>query len=200
MTKAQAVDRQNCCGILIDVQDFFLAQVGKRRQAELKVNTANFVRLLNYFKLPLVVTMEKPVERKGLVPKKISNIFEDGAARFEKEFFDLTKEDEIRDYLVGLNRKQVLIAGCETDVCVLQSCLGLIRLGFDVFLVEELLFSSAPRVEAAVARMQQEGAILLSYKTLYYELSQAVEGGRHRSEMELQFGPLPDNLPDFSVE
>ena len=50
-------------------------------------------------------------------------------------------------------KTQILVAGCETDVCVLQSCLGLLSLDYEVYLMEELLFSSSPHVESAVARM-----------------------------------------------
>ena len=62
----------------------------------------------------------------------------DMAKLFEKDFFDLTKERQIRAHLEQLNKKQLVLAGCETDVCVLQSCLRL-----QVYLVEELLFSSS---------------------------------------------------------
>ena len=71
------------------------------------------------------------------------------ATTFEKDFFDLTKETKIKAHLTRLKRKQMIVAGCETDVCVLQSCLGLLDLGYEVFAVEELLFSSAQRVSAA---------------------------------------------------
>jgi hypothetical protein len=79
---------------------------------------------------------------------------------------------------------------------VLQSCLGLIGLGYEVFVVEDLVFSSARDVKAAIARLQAEGAVLLSYKTLYYELIQAVGGSRHADAMVADFGPFPDDLPD----
>jgi nicotinamidase-related amidase len=191
---------ESCCGIIVDVQDFFLSLIGGRRQLEIKANTANLVRLLRYFDIPLVVTLEKPVEQKGIIPKEISNHLDDSTARFEKRFFDLTKDKKIVDHLERLNRRQAVVAGCETDVCVLQSCLGLLRLGYDVFLVEELLFSSSASVESALARMRGEGAVLLSYKSLYYELLKAVEGGRHAQDMLARFGPFPDDLPDSAVD
>ena len=100
-----------------------------------------------------VVTLERPVDRKGAVPAGIKATLGSATKQFEKSFFDLTKEKPIRAHLKRLNKKQVVIAGCETDVCVLQSCLGLLDLGFDVFAVEELLFSSASRTEAAVEQL-----------------------------------------------
>jgi len=115
---------------------------------------------------------------------------------FEKDFFDLTKEKKIADHLARLGRTQALVAGCETDVCVLQSCLGLLDLGHEVFVVEDLLFSSSRNVEAAIARMRAEGAAAITYKTLLYELIEAVEGGRHADLLTRTYGPFPDDLPD----
>ena len=92
-----------------------------------------------------------------------------------------------------------IVAGCETDVCVLQSCLGLLSLGYEVYVVEELLFSSSRNVDSAIARMKAEGAIFLTYKTLYHELVESVENDRH-TEKSLETLNLPDDLPDSAVQ
>ena len=96
-------------------------------------------------------------------------------------------------YLKRLKKKQIIVAGCETDVCVLQSCLGLLDLGFDVFAVEELLFSSTSRTEAAVERLKSAGVIFVSYKTLYFELVEAVADGPHEAKMIARLGAFPDD-------
>ncbi|MEZ5786847.1 MAG: isochorismatase family protein [Xanthobacteraceae bacterium] len=188
-----------CCGVIIDVQDFFLDQVEKRARARIKVNTRNYVRLLDYFRAPMVATLERPVEHKGTLPKEIAKPLGERAQIFEKDYFDLTKEKPIRDHLARLKRKQMIVAGCETDVCVLQSCLGLLGLGYQVFLVEELLFSSARDVDAAVTRLNAAGAVFLSYKTLFYEMIEAVDGGRHGEKLLRTFGDFPEDVPDAAV-
>jgi isochorismate hydrolase len=194
MTKR--VIAESCAGAIIDVQDFFLAQLdGPAARARMETNLVNFARLLGYFRIPIVATLERPVAFKGGLPDPLEARLAE-AKLFEKDFFDLTKEKEIRDHLARLQKQQFVIAGCETDVCVLQSCLGLIDLGYEVFVIEDLVFSSAHDVEAALARMQTEGAVLLSYKTLYYELIQAVGGGPHADAMVAAFGSFPDDLPD----
>ena len=194
MTKR--VIAENCAGAIIDVQDFFLAQIdGPDARANMETNLANFARLLAYFRIPIVATLERPVERKGALPDPLKARLV-AAKLFEKDFFDLTKDQNIRDHLAELKKKQIVVAGCETDVCVLQSCLGLLDLGYEVFVVEDLVFSSAHDVAAAFARIHAEGAVLLSYKTLYYELIEAVAGGGHVEAMVAAFGPFPDDLPD----
>jgi nicotinamidase-related amidase len=197
MTRRIAHDQ--CFGAIIDVQDFFLDQVDKGLRAKLKTRIKQFARLLGHFRVPIVVTLERSVDRKGRLPKEIKKHLGESVTTFEKNFFDLTKEDEIAAHLAQLKKKQALLAGCETDVCVLQSCLGLLDLGYEVFLIEEILFSSSRNVDAAVARMQAEGAVLLSYKSLYYELIAAVDGGPHAEKLLQAFGPLPDDLLDTAA-
>ena len=188
-----------CCGVIIDVQDFFLSQAGEGLRSKIIANTGSFARLLAYFRIPIVVTLERPVDQKGSCPREIMTYLGDMAKLFEKDFFDLTKDRQIREHLEHLDKKQLVLTGCETDVCVLQSCLGLLSLDYEVYLVEELLFSSSPNVESAVARMQSAGAVLVSYKTLYYELLGSVRGNGFSEEMEQQFGPLPEDLPDSAA-
>jgi nicotinamidase-related amidase len=194
------VDHDRCLGVLIDVQEFFLSQVDKRLQSRLKKNITYFVRLLGYFRVPTLVTLERPVERKGTLPADIRVHLGDQVETFHKDFFDLTKDKKIGEYVGRSNKKQIIIAGCETDVCVLQSCLGLLHLGYEAYVVEDLLFSSSRNVEVAIARMQAEGAIFLTYKSLYYELVEAVDGGAHAKRMIARFGPLPEDLPDCAAE
>lgn len=199
MPTVKRIIPSHCLGVIIDVQEFFIDQADKRLRPKIKTNTRNLARLLGYFRVPIVVTLEKPVDQKGALPKEIGKHLNDLAVTFEKNFFDLTKEKTIKDYLRQLKRKQAVVAGCETDVCVLQSCLGLLGLGYEVFVVEDLLFSSASDVCAAIARMKAEGAIFLTYKSLYYELVAAVEGGRHSEKIFDELGPFPDDLPDTAV-
>lgn len=199
MKQARRIARDRCCGVIVDVQDFFLAQIDKRQRGRIKTNTANFVRLLNYFQIPIVLTIERPIDIKGTLPDEIGMHLCANARSFEKSFFDLCKEKTIRSHLAGMKKQQAIVAGCETDVCVLQSCLGLLDLGCEVFLVEELIFSSARNVEAALDRMKAEGVVVLSYKTLFYELFEAVESYRHREKMFAAFGPFPDDLPDMAL-
>jgi nicotinamidase-related amidase len=200
MTMVKRIVPDHCLGVIVDVQGFFLAQAAKHLRSKIRMNIKNFARLLGYFRLPIVVTLERPVDLKGSLPREINKHLSDLAQTFEKDFFDLTREKKIREYLARLKKTQVIVAGCETDVCVLQSCLGLLGLGYEVYVVEDLLFSSSRNVDTAIARMKAEGAVFLTYKSLYYELIAAVEGGRQTEKILETFGPFPDDLPDCAAQ
>ena len=197
MVKRIVADR--CWGAIIDVQELFISQTDKRLWSKITKNINNFARLLGHFRIPIVFTLERPVDQKGGLPEEVSKHVVRAAKIFEKDFFDLTREQEIAHYIARLKKKQVLVAGCETDVCILQSCLGLLGLGYEVYVVEDLLFSSSRKVDSAIARMKAEGAVFLTYKSLYYELIEAVEGG-HRDKVVKTFGPFPEDLPDATVQ
>jgi|SRR5262245_37666830 len=196
---AKRIAADDCWGLIVDVQDFFLSQADKRFRSNIETNVKNFARLLGYLRIPIVVTLERPVDEKGCLPAEIGKHVRIAAKIFEKDFFDLTREKNITNYIARLKRKQAIVAGCETDVCVLQSCLGLLGLGYEVYVVEDLLFSSSRTVDAAIARMKAEGAVLLTYKSLYYELIETVGGARARDKVLERFGPLPDDLPDAAL-
>jgi isochorismate hydrolase len=200
MTAAKRIAVDRCWGLIIDVQEFFLSQIDTSLRSKLETNIENFARLLGYFRVPMVATLERPVDQKGALPSEIAKHASGNAKIFEKDFFDLTKEKKIADYIARLKKKQVIVAGCETDVCVLQSCLGLLGLGCDVYVVEELVFSSSRNVDAASARMKAAGVVFLTYKSLYYELIEAVDGGRHGEKVLATFGPFPADLPDVAVQ
>jgi nicotinamidase-related amidase len=199
MTAIKRIALDQCCGALVDVQPFFLSPIEKRLRARLLTNTKNFVRLLDYFRIPLIVTIERPIAQKGPLPKEIAEHLGERAEIHEKDFFDLSKDKAIAGRLARLKKKQVIVAGCETDVCILQSCLGLLDLGYEVFVVDELVFSASRDVEAAIARMESAGAIFLTYKTLFYELAARVADSRHAQKAFAALGPFPEDLPDTAV-
>src|SRR6186713_195357 len=80
MVKRIAIDKS--CGSIVDYQDFFLSQVERRARARLRANTRNFVRLLGYFRIPMIATPERPVYAKGAVPEDIKRSSMGGAQRY----------------------------------------------------------------------------------------------------------------------
>jgi nicotinamidase-related amidase len=198
-TMVKRIIPEQCCGVIVDVQSFFLAQLDKRQRSRIESNTGHLARLLGHFEIPVVVTLEQPLTRKGLLPQSVARCLGHGVKTFEKNTFDLCKERRIRRHLTRLKRTQFIVAGCETDVCVLQSCLGLLALGHEVYLVEETLFSSSRNVVAAIERMETAGAVFVSYKTLFYELVESVDGCTVKEGGRSVFRPFPADIPDSAV-
>jgi len=181
--------------VLIDVQPHFLKYLAEPEP--LLVRLEQLLIAASWFQLPVVATVEAPTESKGDLPKRLEDKLPPDARRFTKQSYDLCRETEIHEAITGWGRSQVAVAGGETDVCALQSVLGLRQMGLTVFVLEDCLFSSETNVEPARHRMTQAGAVASTYKTLFYELvgSEQADLWCRQSELAAKGWIAPESLP-----
>lgn len=178
--------------IVIDVQPFFLEGWMAGEAESLLTRLEFLLALSTVYDLPLLATFEQPVERKGWLPERLELFFPAHARKHTKQTFNCCGEPDIVEAVASLGRRQLAVAGGETDVCVLQSVLGLLREGYEVFLLEDVLFSSEPHAGPALRRMERAGAIPSTVKTLNYELRLSTAADR----AEVTF---PDMAPGLSL-
>ena len=186
-TTSPFVDPQRAALIVIDVQPLFVDLMHGEHEP-LLARLEHLLLLARTFAIPTLATFEHPVERNGWLPERLERVFPSDGGRFVKRTFNLCREPEIRAAVAALDREQLIVAGAETDVCLLQSTLGLLEMGHQVFLVEDCLFTAEPNDGPALRRMEQAGAIPLTYKTLYYELKGAVGTPSLVDEWNRQYG------------
>ena len=187
--------------IVIDVQPFFL-EGWMAGEADVLLSRLEFLlALATVYELPLLATFEQPVTRKGWLPPRLEPYFPAHGLKHPKRTFNCCGEPDIVAAIAGLGRRQLAVAGGETDVCVLQSVLGLLREGYEVFLLEDVLFSEEPHTGPALRRMERAGAIPSTVKTLNYELrlsTAAAPAERVISEKAPGLSlPEPEQLPEW---
>jgi nicotinamidase-related amidase len=158
--------------LMIDAQPHFLQVTGDAAGWVLP-RLEGLLAMAGCLRLPLIATFERP-QKNGWLPEELERAWPSHGQRFVKQTFDCCGAPEIATALAGVGRHQILVAGSETDVCVLQSVLSLLERGYQVFLLEDCLFSSEPHTAPAVARMRAAGAVPCTLKTVYYELMRSV--------------------------
>jgi hypothetical protein len=133
--------------------------------------TANSLRLLEgagQLGIPAFVS-EQYVKGLGPSLEAIRN----AAAKaqfFEKTHFSCTAEPGILDLLRTAKRSQVVLTGTETHVCVLQTALGLLAAGFEVYLVADAASSRTPENHsAAIERMRAGGVGIVTTEMVLFE-------------------------------
>jgi nicotinamidase-related amidase len=93
---------------------------------------------------------------------------------FEKSSFSCWRDDALRKHFTVHHdggRPQVIVAGIEAHVCVLQSALDLAQAGFGVFVVADAVSSRAESSKAlALARMGQSGIDVINTEMAVFEL------------------------------
>jgi nicotinamidase-related amidase len=68
------------------------------------------------------------------------------------------------------NRPDIVICGCETHVCVLQTALGLLGAGRRVFAVRDAMGSRRPESkETAIRRLERNGAEIVTTEMVLFE-------------------------------
>lgn len=88
----------------------------------------------------------------------------------EKLHFSCAYEPAITDRLAGFDRKQVVIAGIEAHICVLQTALGLKAAGFEVFVVADACSSRASaNHRAAMDRLAANGVQIVTIEMALFE-------------------------------
>ena len=162
-------DHEKCMLVLIDLQPSFLDAASGDVAAVLD-NVHRLLLVAGVLGIPVVATLESPVDRKGGMPGELADALPPNSETMVKTAFNLCADAEARARLRSLGRSQCLVVGAETDVCVLQSVLGLLRLGYEVFLLEDCVISSTHDTRPALRRMYGCGAVPATFKSTYYEL------------------------------
>jgi nicotinamidase-related amidase len=198
------VDPGDLAIAVIDVQPYFLEGWMAGESDPLLARLELLFALATVYDLPFLATFEQPIEQKGWLPERLEPFFPAHGQRHTKETFNCCGEASIQTAIAALGRKQIAVAGGETDVCVLQSVLGLIGAGKQVFLLEDALFSSEPHVGPALRRMEAAGAVPSTVKTLNYELRRSVAAPRAEEVFRLPTSasdpvlPTPERLPPWT--
>ncbi|MFZ4589451.1 MAG: hydrolase [Ignavibacteria bacterium] len=89
----------------------------------------------------------------------------------EKDTFSSCGSKEVCDTLSKSEKKNVIVIGIESHVCVLQTTVDLIAMGYQPVLIEDCVSSRSLNDKViAIERMRQEGAIISTYESILFEL------------------------------
>jgi len=175
---ATVIDRSNLGILLIDAQPHFWNSAFSNNEEKMEavlIRMEHLLMLADWMELPLITTSEHPVSKHGQLPDRLEKVFPEHGQRFTKHTYNCCSEIAIQEAINGLSVQQFVVSGAETDVCILQSVLGLLNMGYQVFLLEDCIFTSEAHPGPAIRRMYHAGAIPSTFKSLAYELTGSVD-------------------------
>ena len=88
---------------------------------------------------------------------------------FDKKVFGLHDQQDIRAAVTATGKRDFVLVGLETDVCVAHSALGLQGAGYRVAVIDDATASPPPDHERGLARIAAAGIMRTSVKGVYYE-------------------------------
>lgn len=154
--------------IIIDIQER-LAAVMKERERVI-ANTLHLIEASRLLNIPVIITEQYP---KGLghTVKDIRDGLRDLYKPFEKITFSCCKDKNFIDSLNRIGRKKVILSGMETHVCVLQTCIDLLRHGYNAHIVKDAVCSrKEDNFITGIDFMRSAGAVITCTETVLFQL------------------------------
>jgi nicotinamidase-related amidase len=153
--------------VAIDLQEKLLPTIDAAPKVlERASRMLRFARQLN---LPVLWTEQYP-KGLGATARPVADALE-GLTPIEKTVFGCMGHAPFHDALQALGKRQILLTGIEGHICVMQTALGALDAGYEVFVARDAIGSSAPEeLQAGLERMEKAGATIVTTQMAMFEL------------------------------
>lgn len=152
--------------LVVDMQEKLLPAIFEADQ-----RTEAVVRMIaaaEVLQVPCLVTEQYPQGLGATVPAVRQAL---GSLQVIEKMRFSACVDVVVERLRNLGRAQVIVVGIEAHVCVQQSVLDLLRLGYTPYVCADAVGSRRPMDSAAaLERMRQAGAVITTTESVIFEL------------------------------
>ncbi len=154
-------------GLIIDIQERLYPFINENEV--LTKNTSILIEGLKAVGVKIMVT-EQYTKGLGVTIEPLKNLLANINA-IEKKAFSCCDEPVFYEKLSLQGVRNVIIAGIESHVCVLQTTIDLLNNGYIPVVVEDCVGSRNPNdKKIAIERMRKEGAVITTYESVLFEL------------------------------
>lgn len=166
---------ENSAMLLIDHQVGTMGWVHSADLEQIKRNTLALARAAKETRMPLILTSSQESNVQGLLFDELQQAVPEAyALRIQRAgIVDAMKDPNFAQAVAATGRKNLIIAGITTDVCVVYPALTSVQEGYRVQVVVD--GSGSPTTladETALRRMESNGVTLTSTNQLIAELAQ----------------------------
>jgi nicotinamidase-related amidase len=163
---------QNTTVILIDHAVGFANVLRSHDTAQHIDNVVGLAKTAVRFQTGLVVTNGLPTKPSGPLYPQLLDVLGDRPIIERGGNFNAFLDEPFRQAVEATERRKLAVAGVSTEGCVLQSVLGALRSGYEVYLVVDATASLTVETHtAAVQRMVQAGAVPVTWYSLAGEFT-----------------------------
>jgi nicotinamidase-related amidase len=153
--------------LVIDLQERLLPAI--QDHARVVHNSVALLRLARILELHVVLTTQYQRGLGATVPEVLAEA--PGVEPLDKSSFGCFGDAPFRARLQALGRKQLVVCGVETHICVAQTVLGAIDAGYEVHVAGDATGTRSPmNHDVGLRRMERAGAVMSSTEMAIYEL------------------------------
>ncbi|WP_289659943.1 hydrolase [Flavobacterium panacagri] len=134
--------------------------------------------------IPIISLEQNPNGLGNTVPE-LNKLLENQKP-IEKYTFNAFENEEFRQAVLKTNRKQWLVCGIETHICVYQTAMGLFTNNYEVEIVTDCVSSrSKDSIDLGLQKMQGKGIGITSVEMCLYELVKDSKNENFREILKL---------------
>lgn len=194
MTKPYAkLDKNNAAVLLVDHQAGLLSLVRDFQPDQFKNNVLALADLAKYFNLPTILTTSFEQGPNGPLVQELKDQFPDAPYIARPGQINAWDNEDFVKAVKATGKKQLIIAGVVTEVCVAFPALSALAEDFEVFVVTDAsgTFNEISR-DAAWDRMSSAGAQLMTWFGVACELHRD-----WRNDIEGLGTLFANHIPDY---
>lgn len=158
--------------LIIDIQEKLVRALDKDIIVK---RVSNLVKSAKILKIPVMVTEQYP-KGLGATVTEISSNLAENTPIFEKTAFNALMEEGFLDKLKSFGKKQIVLCGIETHICVYQTAAALLREGFEVYVAKDGCASrSKYEFKQGIELMEANGAKATCAEIVLFEWLQTAK-------------------------
>lgn len=187
------LDKNNAAVLLVDHQAGLLSLVRDIDPDKFKNNVLALADLAKYFNLPTILTTSFESGPNGPLMPELKALFPDAPYVARPGQINAWDNEDFVKAIKATGKKQLIIAGVVTEVCVAFPALSALEENFDVFVVTDAsgTFNAISR-DSAWQRMTLAGAQLLNWFAVACELHRD-----WRNDVEGLGTLFANHIPDY---
>lgn len=188
------MDKNRAALLLVDHQTGLFNLVQDFEPTEFKNNVLALATIGKFFKLPTVFGTSLAKGPNGPLLPELVDMLKDAPIIHRGGEINAWDDPKFVEAVKKTDRKQLIIAGIVTDVCVTHVALSAVEAGYEVFVVTDAsgTFNSAAR-DAAWSRMSANGVQLVNWFSVACELQRD-----WRNDMQGLADIFAEYLPSYS--
>ena len=154
--------------VVVDMQEPFLRVIHDRERVV--KNVVKLVQGAAVLAVPIVSTVQNLKSLGDVVPE-IKQLLPIKPPPFEKMRFSCYADVAIASALDRIGRKQVILCGVESHICISLTALGLIHAGFQVHICEDAVSSrTEENWKLGIKKVQQAGGLINCTESVLFEM------------------------------